>query len=233
MNTRQILVFCCSRLWLAVGVIVFLLGTSTMAFAAPRATGNSYVRVVHGAPGAGNVDVFVDGKKALSNVAFATVSAYEMWPAGSHTVKVAPAGQGVGAAVITQAEMTDAGDAYTLAAVGTKATGFSLSAFEDNSTLQAPAKVRVYHLSPNAGPVNIAFGSKQVISGLAYKNASKYLPVPAGPSVFNVTAVNENVTVPVKVDIKAGTVLSVFALGLYKGTPALQFVEAVTPGVAK
>ncbi|GCE17181.1 DUF4397 domain-containing protein [Dictyobacter kobayashii] len=217
------------RVPLLLGVLILCLFMSANAFAVPVA--NASVRAAHAAPGAGNVDVFVDGNKALTNFAYGTVSDYVSVPAGTHTLKVAPTGKGVGAAVITQSVNVTAGDFYTIAAVGTKATGFGLQAFtDDNSLGGAAAKVRVYHLSPNAGPVNVSVGGKQVITNLNYKNASGYLPVPAGTSTFNVTAVQAKATVPVQATLKAGTVNSVFAIGLYKQTPALQFVVKTVAG---
>jgi hypothetical protein len=88
------------------------------------------------------------------------------------------------------------------------------------------AKLRVYHLSPDAGPVNLAISGKTVINGLSYQQSSGYLSVPAGSYKFNVTATQANVTVPVTADLKDGTVTSVFAVGLLKGTPKIQFVFA-------
>ncbi|WP_149404004.1 DUF4397 domain-containing protein [Dictyobacter arantiisoli] len=49
-------------------------------------------------------------------------------------------------------------------------------------------KVRVYHLFPNASPVNVAAGGKIVITGLTYKNASAYLTFPPAVYSINITA---------------------------------------------
>ncbi|GCE03574.1 DUF4397 domain-containing protein [Dictyobacter aurantiacus] len=218
------------------GVLILCVFTSASAFAADQPATNASVRVIHAAPGAGNVDIFVDNNKVLTNFAYGTLTNYAPVPAGTHTIKVAPTGKGIGAAVIIQSANVTAGDAYTVAAVGTKDTGFSLQAFIDNNSLKgvtSPAsasKIRVYHLSPNAGPVNISAGGKQVITNLSYKSASNYLPVAAGPQTFSVTALQPNVTVPVHATINAGTVVSVFAIGLYKQTPALQFITRAVEG---
>ncbi len=215
---------------LALGALALLSCFSIAAFAAPA--DNAFVRVVHASPDAGTVDVFVDGSALLSNFAFGTVTGYVTVPAGSHEIKVAPAGKGIAAAVITQTVSVNAGLPYTVAAIGTKDSGFSLQAFADNNLAAgAMAKVRVYHLSPNAGPVDVAAGGKTVISGLTYKNASDYLTVPPASYTFNVTATQANATVPVSAMLNAGTVNSVFAVGLYNGNPALKFVAATITGV--
>ena len=191
---------------------------------------DAMVRVVHAAPGAGTVDVFVDGNKLLSKFAFGTVTGYVNVPAGSHQIQVAPTGKGASAAVITQTVSVNAGVHYTVAAIGT--TSFSLAAFVDDNQLSgAMAKVRVYHLSPDAGHVNVAVGGNTVISGLTYKNASSYLNVPAGAYTFEVTATDSGAKVPVAATLSSGMVSSVFAVGLLKGTPALSFKLAAVAGV--
>ncbi|MBA2284494.1 MAG: DUF4397 domain-containing protein [Ktedonobacteraceae bacterium] len=211
--------------------LAFVFTASQPAAAALRAT-NALVRVVHASPAAGSVDVFVDGNKLLSDFAFGTVTGYVNVPAGSHEIKVAPAGKGAGAAVITQSVSVDAGTSYTVAAIGTASTGFSLAAFVDDNMLSgAMAKVRVYHLSPDAGPVNVAAGSTTVISNLSYKNASTYLSVPGGAYTFNVTATSSGAKVPVAATLTGGMVYSVFAVGLLSGTPAISFKLAAVAGV--
>ncbi len=205
----------------------------SQASGARAADTDAMVRVVHASPAAGTVDVFVDGKALLTKFEFAKVTDYVAVPAGSHTVKVAPAGKGIDAAVITQDVSVDANMAYTVAAIGTKDSGFGLTAFnDDNASAGNQAKVRVYHLSPDAGPVNVATGGNNVINGLEYKNASDYLMVPAKKYTFDVTATDSNAKVSVDGDLKAGTVTSVFALGLLKGDPKLQFAAAQVTGNA-
>ncbi len=218
--------------------VALLLGTLALiaSFVLPStsayADSSAFVRVVHASPSAGTVDVFVDGSKLLSNFTFGSITGYVTVPAGAHKIQVAPAGKGAGAAVITQTVTVSAGIPYTVAAVGTTATGFSLAAFADNNLLSGPiAKVRVYHLSPDAGPVNVAVGGKTVITGLTYQNASGYLSVPAGAYTFDVTATQAGATVPVAATLSNGMVYSVFAVGLLKGSPSLAFKLAGVAGV--
>lgn len=196
------------------------------------ADSNAFVRVIHASPEAGAVEVFVDGKKLLPDFKFGTVTDYVAVAAGAHKIEVAPTGQPASAAVISQSVSVDAGVPYTVAAIGTKASGFSLQAFVDeNRTTADKAKVRVYHLSPDAGPVDVATGGNKVITGLDYKQASAYLMVPAGSYTFDVTATEANATVQTSASLKSGVVTSVFAIGLLKGNPKLQFVAATTQGI--
>ncbi len=199
---------------------------------AASAADMAFVRVVHAAPGAGTVDVFVDGAKLLPGFTFGTVTGYVPVPAGAHKIQVAPAGKGIGASVITQTVTVNAGIPYTVAALGTAASGFSLAAFGDNNLVSGNmARVRVYHLSPDAGPVDVAAGGNTVIRGLTYTNASGYLSVPGGAYTFKVTATQAGATVPVAATLTGGMIYSVFAVGQLKGTPALAFKIGAVAGV--
>ena len=214
------------------GILVMAgLLTLIVGFAAFHATpasahyGKAYVRVVHASPAAGPVDVYVDGAKLLKDFTFGSVTGYVAVPAGYHRIQVTQYKASRKDAVIDVTVHLSTGVYYTAAALGTKASGFSLAAFvDDNSKCSNKARVRVYHLSPNAGPVDVSVGGTKVISNLTYTHASGYLSVKPGTYVFDVTAVNAGVTIPLKVDLKADLVYSVFAIGLYKGQPPLQFV---------
>ncbi len=146
----------------------------------PRRT-PAFVRIIHASPDIGIVDAFVDGQKILSNFEFGTVTDYVPLPAGSHKLQIALIGKGINASLVTQTMTVDEGDAYTVAALGTNASGFSFSVFKDNNLVAGNgAKVRVYHLSPFAGTVSIEAGSATIVQGLSYPQASNYVNVPAG-----------------------------------------------------
>lgn len=192
----------------------------------------AFIRVVHASPDVGTVDVFVDGNKMLSSFQYATVTGYVPLPAGQHKVQVALIGKGPGASVISQMISMQAGQAYTVAALGTMASGFSLQVFTDNNMVAGNiAKVRVYHLSPGTGTVNVTASNGSVVDGLAYPQASNYITVTPGSYTLNITPTQANTTFPVQATLKPWTVTSVFAIGLLNSTPKLQFVAAQVPGV--
>ena len=226
--------------WMALSIafamLVGLGAALTGAGAAHAAGGMAYVRVVHAAPAAPLVDVYVDNGSTplLSNFKFATVTGYVPLPEGSHTIAVTPAGQPASAAVIKQSVTVTAGTNYTVAAIGDSGTTPALVAFvDDNSIASGMAKVRVYHLSSDAGPVAVATGGKTVIPSLSFKNASGYLTVPAASYTFDVTLLNANKTVQQPATLQANHVISVFAVGLAAGSgaTALQFAAATVAGV--
>ncbi len=195
----------------------------------------AFVRVIHASPDAGTVDLFVDGKKLLSNFQFATITGYTQVTVGSHKVQIAVIGTGVNAAVLSETLTFEPNTYYTVAGLGTK-PDFSFQTFIDDNSIVGNnvAKVRVYHLSPGSGTVNVATNGKTIVGALPYDQASDYTTFSAGSYTFNVTLAQNNTTLPVAEQLKPGTVTSIFAIGMLNRNPKIQFLNAQvagTPGV--
>lgn len=223
------------------GTVAFALlvgiGSAVVGAGTARAASDTFVRVAHAAPAAPSVDIYVDGgsKALLSSFAFGTVTDYVPLAAGSHKIQVVPAGQTLDKAVITQSVDVQAGKYYTVAAIGDTNTTPALVAFaDDNSVAPDKAKVRVYHLSSDAGAVSVGTGGSTLIDKLEFKNASDYLTVASGSYTFDVTLLDKNnqkQTLDASLD--ANKVTSVFALGLVGGSgdTAFKFVPKVADGM--
>ena len=199
------------------------------------AESSAFVRIIHASPDVGTADLFMDGQKILSNFQFATVTGYAPVKTGPHKVQVALIGTGADAAVLTQTITVQPNTTYTVAAIGVKSTGFSLEVItDDNSITGNLVKVRVYHLSPGSGTVDVTAGNNMIASGLGYEQASSYVSIPAGQYTFDVTPSQTQQTMPVSATLKTGTVTSIFAVGVLNGSPKFQVVNTQvmgTPGV--
>ena len=212
---------CLRYLAQAFGACVLLLVLSGWTFpAAPSAANMAFVRLVHASPDVGVVAVFMDGKpmvngnQVVNSFQFATVTEYVPLPEGSHTVQIAALGKGVNAAMLAQTITVQPGVAYTVAVIGTKATGISFKIFtDDNAVAGNMAKLRVYHLSPGTDPVDITMGTQAVIQGLAYPQVSNYVSLPAGQDTFDLTNTPQNANATFSVMLNPWTVTSVFAIG--------------------
>jgi hypothetical protein len=97
--------------------LLLLLGTQPPPASASNGS-PSFVRILDASPDVGIVAVFVDGKKFLENVQFATVTDYRQLPSGSHKVQAALIGKGGGSTAIAQTLSVQAGAAYTVLAEG-------------------------------------------------------------------------------------------------------------------
>ncbi len=219
------------RVFLTFSLLALLLFLGAQVLPA-SAESPSFVRIVNASPDVGTVAVFVDGAKFLSSAMFAIVTDYLQLPAGRHRVQVALIGKGIGARVIAQSLSVQAGIAYTVAAIGTKATGFSLKVFVDNNLMASGlAKVRFYHLSLGTGSLSIATGGHTVPGALSYPRASDYLKLPASPYTFTVSASRPSFSLLDQVTLKTNTVTSIFIVGVFHGTPPLEFVHIQVKGL--
>ncbi len=210
---------------MALAIVAGLLLSATSAFAAgPR------VRVVHASPDAPAVDVLVNGNVAFSNAPFKGITQYASLAAGSYDVKVVPTGA-TEPAVISANLTLEADKDYTVVAVG-KLANIEPLVLIDNNSAPAPGKahVRFVHASPDAPAVDIAVkGGPVLFSNVAFKGVGDYLPVDAGTYDLEVRLAGTS-TVALDVPglkLDAGTVYTVFAMGLAGGQPALTAVPSV------
>ena len=214
-----------------IGVVAFAGLFSTQSHSASAAS-PSFVRVIHASPDVGTADVFVDGAMLLSSFQFGAVTHYVSVPAGPHKVQIALVGKGINAAVISETLTVSPGVAYTVAAVGTQATGLSLEVFIDSNLLSpGTAKLRVYQLSPNGGSIDVSSQGQTIMSGVSYQGASDYITLPVGAYTFDVGSSAYSTTLPVSATLSANTVTSIFAVGLYNGNPQIQIVSSQEQGL--
>ncbi len=192
----------------------------------------AFIRVVHASPDVGTVDVFMDGKKLLSSFQYASVSNYLALPPGSHNIEIALIGKGIDAPVIMQTLPINTGKVYTIAALGIQATkSLSLEVYNDDNTIVGnSAKVRVYHLSPGTGSVDVTENTHKVAHGIAYAQASDYISIPAGMYTFNANITSTNTNIQIPTQLNQWTVTSLFAIGLLNSDPHLKFVTTQTTG---
>lgn len=120
---------------------------------------NARVRVLHLSPDAPAVDVFVDGvtDPVVTGLEFPDGTAYLDVPAGTYTFKVAPAGAGVDAAVLTVADLALAeGQGYTAVAFDVLESIQAAAFVEDTTGLpDGQIRVNVMHAAPMVGEVDI------------------------------------------------------------------------------
>ncbi len=234
MKMKRTLASLVSYVFLGLGIIgvVAFAGLFSAQSHSASAASPSFVRVIHASPDVGTADVFVDGAMLLSSFQFGAVTHYVSVPAGPHKVQIALVGKGINAAVISETLSVSPGVAYTVAAVGTQATGLSLEVFVDNNLLSpGTAKLRVYQLSPDGGSIDVSSQGETILSGISYQAASNYLALPVGAYTFNVGSSTNSTILPVSATLSANTVTSVFAVGLYNGNPQIQLVSSQEQGL--
>jgi hypothetical protein len=188
--------------------------------------GKAQLRVVHASPDAPNVDVSVDAKAVLTNVAYGTASAYLPVKSGSRKIDVAPTGTTTNVIDVTP-DLKDKA-AYTVLAANLVANIEPVLLTDDNTPPSAGnVKVRIVHGAPSAGPVDVYVTAPgddlttatPTLSNVAFKVASDYLSVPAGSYQIRVTVAGTK-TVAIDsgtVALTAGQIRTVVALDAVGG----------------
>ena len=151
------------------------------------------VRVMHASPDTPEVDVYMNGSKVLSGVAYFSISRYLFMPSGAFRVHVARAGQPASKAMIDATITLDGGKDYTLAAIDVHKHIRPLVLVDNNAVSQdGRARVRIIHASPD-GP-QIAVRDKDarnvVVTNLAFGEA-QYFEMSSGTYQLEIISVEE------------------------------------------
>ncbi|MGE0599732.1 MAG: DUF4397 domain-containing protein [Dehalococcoidia bacterium] len=233
--TKSRTLFGGTSLWLAVAAIIAAF--AAILAVAPRqasAADTGRVRVMHASPDTPAVDIFVDGAKAVTALAFPNNTPYVTLPAGGHNVKVfVSPSDGSGAPALEATLNVEAGKDYSVLAVGELGKGsLGLYVLEDNNATPAAGKahIRLIHAAPDAPPVNVAVAgtNTNVFTGVAYRNFGQYTPVDAGTYSLDVNVNSSGATVLTIPNLKleARTVYTAVAVGL-AGNGTLKVIPLV------
>ncbi|KMK93530.1 DUF4397 domain-containing protein [Rossellomorea marisflavi] len=186
----------------------------------------SYVRVFHGVPDAGEVDVYVNGHRVLRKLAFKDVSDYLTLPGGKYHIDVYPTGTST-ETIISKKVKVDPGKAYTLAAAGTTKKLQLLPYVDEPGVPAGETKVKFIHLSPDAPAVDIAVKGRDVIfPNVSFKQATEYLgltPMTVDLEVRPAGSKDVVLSIP-DVKFEANQAYTIIAAGFAGGEPALEAV---------
>jgi pimeloyl-ACP methyl ester carboxylesterase len=205
---------------------------------APPTAGFATLRVVHAAPDAPNVDVYLDGERLLGNLPFGVASGALPAAAGDHDLALVPAGESLSQSVLEIDDVALAADrSYAVAAIGLLAD-LDARVFEVDVAPLAPdqARVRLVHAAPDAPAVDVAVADGPVLAaGVAFGEASAYAAVDAGVYDLAVrpTGSSEVALALPNTAIDPGAVYDVFAVGeAADGSLSTLVVETPAVGAA-
>ncbi|MFD1019630.1 DUF4397 domain-containing protein [Thalassobacillus hwangdonensis] len=188
--------------------------------------GNAMVRVLHASPDAPAVDVYVNGDRILQGVQFKQSSDYLTVPAGQYQIEIYPAGS-TDQAVLSQNVGVEAGNMYTVAAAGRLEDLELIAAVDNDSISSGRAKVRFWHLSPNAPAVDIAVkGGDVLFRNVPFGRATRYITLPPTTADLEVRVAGTDqvaLTVP-GVTVEPNQSYTAVAVGLAGEQPPLEAI---------
>ena len=156
------------------------------------------LRAIHASSDAPAVDVIINDDFAnpvLTHVPFTAVSDYLAVPAGTYNVKVTAAGN-PGAIVVDENLTVAAGTRYSVYAAGPLASIAPYVLVDDARPIATEARVRLVHLAPSAGLVDIYVTppgadittASPAFAEVDFREETGYVPLPGGEYDVTVTA---------------------------------------------
>jgi hypothetical protein len=177
------------------------------------------IRMVHAAPDAPPVDIYLNDAQVAQALEFGTATEYAPVPSGGDRgVRVVAAGTPVEEAIIDAGLDFDPGQAYVMVVTGAGDDLELTIAGTDLRPLAAgQSRVRVIHASPDAGAVDIGLeGSEEnLFEGVDFRDATDYIVLDAGDHPLEVRPGGEDMTVALQMDatLEEGVTYDLIAVG--------------------
>ncbi|MCM3763175.1 DUF4397 domain-containing protein [Alkalihalobacillus oceani] len=204
------------------GVVVLLL--LVLAMGAPvYAETEAQARVVHATPDAPKVDVYLDKVLVVEGLEFTEAGQYLSLSPGMHTFSIFPAGD-TDAALVTDEVTVEAGQYYTLAAIGEVEAMSIAKLVDDQTTSAGKTKLRVAHFSPLSPALSVATAEGEVLfPELIFPTTAAYLEVAPGSYSLEIKEPAALLEL-VETELKADTVYTALAVGSNAGEEQLTVI---------
>lgn len=140
------------------------------------------VRLIHGVPDLGPVDLYIDEALAVVGATFPSVTDPLMVAGGDHRVTVTPSGYGLDQALVDSVIAIDPGTTDEVAIVGSaQRVGAVLFPMDRSELVEDRARIRIVHASPDAGPLDpIVANGDQLFPKVEFQQSTEYAEVPLG-----------------------------------------------------
>lgn len=210
---------------------------SLVAFAAcdkdddgsPKPTGSGKVALLNAAFGADSLNLFVDAKKASKKLlGYSDSLNYIDVTTGDRAFEIKGKDD---KSLLKKSIAVEKDRNYSLLATNSK-DGKTFEFVQVTDDLTAPktdkAKVRLIHLSPDAGKLNLVTGETKLAENIAYKNASAFKEVDAKKTSFDIVdpEAEETVLTVNNLELTKGKIYTIWITGLQETDDVKKEVKA-------
>lgn len=194
----------------------------------------SFIRLLHGAPGAPAVDVYANDNLIANNLSFKNLSSYIRVRPGKYNIKVYPAGRRRNPVLVENITVRS-NTIYTVAVINKENTLglFQLIDLHEVGWSERSGRdisfIRAVHLSPNAPAVDIRIDNYTIVTNLSYRTVSRYVSIEPGTYNLNVfvSGTNNNVLKKENVVLQSDFYYTMYVLGLVGEEPPLQAIVPI------
>lgn len=196
-----------------------------------REIGGNYslVRVLHAAPDADAVDVYINDTLFFKELSFTQFSPYVYVPEGNYTMSIYPVDTTENP-ILSKAIEIGNDELLTIAIIGDNNNLDFLSIKEETEgTDSQNSKLRVVNLVPSSPRVNILEGENVLFPDIGYKDITEYKTVSPGTYTLNVELVeNGQIVLQNQIAITADRVYTLYALGNIPNVEIYQSLDGAT-----
>lgn len=187
----------------------------------------SYVRLLHAAPKAPTVDVYVNDNLLVRKFNYREFTDYVKLPSGTYNVKIYTTGD-IADPLLETDLFVPPQNVITVAAI--RDTNNDLSLFPAvekplTNTTTGKAKVRVAHLISNAPSVDIALPNGTILyKDVQFKDLENYIEVPIGRYTLEVRLAGTEIAILYipNIRLRSDKYYTVYAIGLVGDEPSPQ-----------
>lgn len=188
---------------------------------------NSSIRILHTVANAPNIDVYANGTKIVSNLAFGKASEYNSLSTGNYKIEIYVSGA-FEAPILTQLIRLAPRSSYT-ACVSTLDDNLYLLKLKDDdiSTSTPQSFLRFINLSPNSPLLSLSLPNGiTLFNSVEYLETTGYYPLSAGIYDFKVLissaqAISKNIKTVTLDNYKFYTI---YMIGLFNDKPPLGYI---------
>lgn len=192
-----------------------------------RQSGFSFVRFLHASPNAPALDIYIDNRKAVSNLMYASIAGYAALPSTAHDVAVYPLGQID--SPLTQFTINPSKESYRTIVLAGLSPNIQPRIYVDSGQ-PIPGNeshLRFVHMSPTAPAMDVVTETGQLLfSGVTFGRVADYISVE--PNIYSLrvrAAGTPNVILGLpELTFSGGRAYTIYAIGILGGSPPLTAV---------
>lgn len=187
----------------------------------------SYIRLLHAAPKAPSVDVYVNGRLLVKKFNYREFTDYFKLPSGTYNIKVFATGNTTEPVIETDLFVPPK-EVITVAVIKDTNNDFLLYPAVETPLENAPpgkSRVRMAHFISNAPSVDIALPNGTILyKDVEFKDLEKYIEVPPGKYTFEVRLAGTEIPILYipNIRLRPDRYYTVYAIGLIGDDPSPQ-----------
>lgn len=187
----------------------------------------SFIRFLHTSPSAPNLDIYIDGKKAVSNLIYGSLAGYAALQAGLHKIDTYLAGQTTNPILSTTTTLI--GDNFTTVAISGVLPNFQYRIYKDmaESIPTNESYIRFVHLSSAIPAVDIVIEADKILfNTITFGRTEKYKKI--DPSIYKLqmrASGTPNIVLALpQLTFDGGKAYTLYAMGVMGGSSPLSVV---------